>query len=118
MGSIKAMIKIENELWKKALEKFVSRTQSLYGNQLEKIILYGSRARGDFDGESDFDLLIVLRELKDFWKEFHKIEEISWEVSFQSNLVFSAIPASKKDLERSQLPIFLNIRKEGVEISG
>lgn len=35
---------------------------NLNGYTLEKIILFGSRARGDFDMNSDYDLYLVLKE--------------------------------------------------------
>lgn len=34
----------------------------LYGDRLDRVILYGSYARGDFHAESDVDYLVVLRE--------------------------------------------------------
>lgn len=36
--------------------------KNLNGYHLEKVILFGSRARGDNDAESDYDLCIILRE--------------------------------------------------------
>jgi predicted nucleotidyltransferase len=37
-----------------------ARLQELYGTRLKRLILFGSRARGDFDDASDLDLAIVL----------------------------------------------------------
>jgi predicted nucleotidyltransferase len=37
--------------------------EKLYGNRLRKVILYGSRARGDAHEESDYDFLAVLDSL-------------------------------------------------------
>ena len=34
----------------------------LYGERLDRVILYGSYARGDFHAESDVDYLVVLRD--------------------------------------------------------
>jgi predicted nucleotidyltransferase len=36
-------------------------TDSLIGNEISKIILFGSRARDNFDENSDYDILIVLK---------------------------------------------------------
>jgi predicted nucleotidyltransferase len=35
------------------------RILHLMGNKLQKVILFGSRARGDFNNDSDFDILII-----------------------------------------------------------
>ena len=42
------------------LKKVKSAAQQLYGDKLNKIILYGSYARGDNTDESDIDIMIVL----------------------------------------------------------
>ena len=39
------------------------RVRCVLGDRVRKIILFGSRARGEARPESDFDLLVVLREL-------------------------------------------------------
>ena len=44
-----------------ALAEAKAHLQALYGDRLDHIVLYGSRARGDARPESDVDLLVVLR---------------------------------------------------------
>ena len=39
------------------------RVRRALGNRVRRIILFGSRARGEAGPDSDFDLLVVLREL-------------------------------------------------------
>lgn len=46
------------EMKKKAVEEYIS-TLKKKGDKVKKIILYGSVARGDFEEESDIDLLII-----------------------------------------------------------
>ncbi len=40
-------------------------TESLKGNEISKIILFGSRARGNSDENSDYDILVVLEKQLD-----------------------------------------------------
>jgi len=42
-----------------ALKEFVKRVKEKYGGKIEKIILFGSYARGEAKEESDIDILIV-----------------------------------------------------------
>ena len=49
--------KIDNKE-KKILKEFKKRLRGIYKENLEKIILFGSRARGDYSRESDYDFLI------------------------------------------------------------
>jgi len=55
---------LQEELFKN-LSKIVKKILELEGDNLESIILFGSRARGDYLSDSDFDILIILKECKD-----------------------------------------------------
>jgi len=39
------------------------RLETLLGDRLERIVLFGSRARGDWDADSDTDIAIIVRGL-------------------------------------------------------
>ena len=43
-----------------ALDTFVARLREQYGDRVVRVVLFGSKARGDYDAESDLDLLVVL----------------------------------------------------------
>jgi len=43
----------------RALDEFIRRVEARFGDSVEEIILFGSYARGDYDEESDVDVLIV-----------------------------------------------------------
>ncbi len=79
-----------------------------------EVILFGSRARGDFREDSDWDLLILLsrpldRRLNDL------ILEKLYEIELQSNTVVSSIIHTKSDWEdRSVTPLYSVIKKEGI----
>lgn len=34
----------------------------LFADRVEEIIVFGSRVRGDYNGESDFDVLVIVRD--------------------------------------------------------
>ena len=56
-----------------ALDSLVGRLVQVYNRDLLRVVLFGSKARGDFDEESDLDLLIVVRMLDgDYWKHWHQ----------------------------------------------
>ena len=42
-----------------ALDEFLRRVEGQFGHSIENIVLFGSYARGDYDEESDIDVLIV-----------------------------------------------------------
>jgi len=43
----------------RALDEFLRRVEARFGDSVQEIILFGSYARGDYDEESDIDVLIV-----------------------------------------------------------
>lgn len=52
--------KSEKELSDRIAREFAAELRKRLGDRIQKIILYGSRARGDFREGSDFDFLVVL----------------------------------------------------------
>jgi predicted nucleotidyltransferase len=64
-----------------ALKELKSALNGLLGNRLVKFVLYGSKARGDYDRDSDTDVGIIVRGLtRELKKEIlDKIVEIEFE---------------------------------------
>ena len=48
------------ELIDRAVTRYTEEAKKTYGEKLYKLILFGSCARGDFDNESDVDIMILL----------------------------------------------------------
>ena len=48
---------------KESLNKITEALRRLFPDRLAMVIAFGSRVRGDFDGKSDFDLLVVINDL-------------------------------------------------------
>ena len=44
-----------------ALEEFIKKVREKHGDKIDRIILYGSYARGEAEEESDIDVLIWRR---------------------------------------------------------
>jgi predicted nucleotidyltransferase len=85
---------------------------------VERVILYGSKARGTDDAESDIDLL-VLTTRRLGWPERAAITDALFEVEMQHDVVISAltVPAAEWDHGRySVLPIYREIRATGVAL--
>jgi excisionase family DNA binding protein len=85
---------------------------------VSEIILYGSKARGDFDEESDIDILIVLNnKVDDTIRE--KIFSIGFKIEIKYDVIFGIL-VEHKDFWSSPLaetmPIHSNINMEGVPV--
>jgi len=86
------------------------------GNQLETVLLFGSRARGESRKDSDIDVLIVVRGEFDYGDLIKRTSKIVSDLSLQHDVVISRAFASKERFENEQSPFFLNVRREGVVI--
>jgi predicted nucleotidyltransferase len=86
------------------------------GKNLEQIILYGSRARGDETPESDLDILIVLRKVNPGDKEkVHQIAyRLMWDRGFEPLIALNIIDREYYLLLREAGSSYLgNIQREG-----
>src|ERR1700716_4130261 len=63
-----------------------------YGNKLERVVLYGSRARGDARPDSDYDIALFLRNPASFWDEMGPLSEIETDILYDTGAVISAKP--------------------------
>lgn len=80
------------------------------------LILFGSKARGDSDPESDIDLLLLAAKPL-HWKERHAIVDALFEVEMKYDVVISVIVNTLDDWNGgicTTLPIYQEITREGV----
>ncbi len=79
-----------------------------------EIYLFGSRARGDFRNDSDWDVLVLTeRELN--YKLENKIRSIIFEIELEVEEPISTLIYSKKEwMELEVTPLYQNIKSEGV----
>lgn len=83
-----------------------------------ELVLFGSKARGDFKEFSDIDLLVLIdkkidHELKD------KIIEIAYDIELEDEIVFGFIIENKKSWRSPRykvMPLYQNIKREGIII--
>lgn len=92
-----------------------SGLQSLYGDRLAMVILYGSQARGEASEDSDVDFLYVLRDAD--LRKGHEIRfsgHIAAKASLDFEVQISLHPASISAFQSSDLIFYQNIRREGI----
>lgn len=92
--------------------RFLDRLSKECGDQIARVILFGSRARGDHDAESDIDLLIVTRNGKQVVDAV--ATRLKGDADFVSPLVLSA--ADYREHQRLRDPLYVNIRRDGIEL--
>lgn len=95
------------------LSKVAVTLKKELGKSLKAVILFGSRARGDFYPESDYDLLILVSQETKRLKQ--KIFKITCKIGWEHNVIISPIVHGRDCFERRIYePLFMNVRKEGI----
>ena len=96
------------------IKDFKQAVTKLYGNRLDKIILYGSRARGDNREDSDFDFAVVLRDEKiNSFKEIDKITDAVYPLILEYNADISYKPMNNFLLNQTDKVFYYFVRTEG-----
>lgn len=79
------------------------------------LILYGSYARGDFNTDSDLDLLVLVDKERITRSDQKRIKYPLYDIEFDTGILISPLILSKKDWESNhrKTPFFENVSKEG-----
>lgn len=93
----------------------------LFGNRIDRIILYGSYARGDFNLESDVDMMVLLDCGQDeIAKKRKDISRVASRVGLRNDVMVSLLARNKYEFEANMAnqPFYQNIKREGIEVYG
>jgi len=98
-------------------QEFAATLQQRLGSHLRQILLFGSRARGDAQDGSNYDMLVVVDQ------RTPELRAIILEVESQLMARYGALVATvlRSDAEWQQLqgfPLARNIAREGVHLGG
>jgi len=97
------------------LKRYRAALDEIYGNQIDRVILFGSRARGDYRPDSDYDIAIFLKSLPDRWEVFHRLAKLELDFIDETSAVFDTKPfAAESYVERT--PLMHDIRKDGLDL--
>jgi len=100
-----------------ALEALKERLNEELGRSLEKLVLFGSRARGDHDADSDVDVAVVIRGMDSALKS--RIMDLIADVELEYLVPLSTLVLSAEDYEKltaRERRIALDIEREGIPL--
>ena len=98
-----------------AVREFALLLRSKYGQAIKEIILFGSKARGERQQDSDIDILIVLGRLSFEIKK--AISDLAAQENIKHNVLISTIRYDAVTWENpviSQSPFGQAVRNEGI----
>ncbi len=109
----------ESDLGRILSELFAAATQ-VFQEAMRSMILYGSYARGNYDKESDIDVLVLADIPNDAcWSYRKRLTNVIDRLSLQYDVVVSLHIIDCETFERWEnvVPFYRNIKQEGVIIS-
>ena len=102
---------------KKVIEEFEERVKDKFADEIVKIVVFGSKARGDAGENSDIDILVITS--SDDWRKGDEIREIGYDLDehIDYRLSIQVISESHMNYLRSNsFQVIKNIESEGVVI--
>ena len=97
---IKNLDKIHHPVFADVIRKYCEILLQHFGERLMGVLLYGSIARGDWDRDSDIDVLVVVRG----WEEKHGWDRTVELVALENRL--AETEEYKRAVERGYWPVF------------
>lgn len=99
----------------------VEQALELLEDKIERIILYGSYARGDFTSESDIDIIILLTCSEEEVEKYRTmVSRLASRIGLENDIEVSLLLRASSSFEERKkiLPFYENIQREGVVIYG
>lgn len=100
-----------------ALGDFITRLKEQFGQSVLHVWLFGSKARGDSDAESDIDVLVVLKDSDSDFQQ--RVDSLSVDINLRYGILLSDHIVDWKryvQMRDWQEPIFSDIQRDGVDL--
>jgi len=97
------------------LKRFRDALDQLYGDRIERVVLYGSRARGDHREDSDYDVAVFLHNLTNYWGEADRIVEVETDILYDTGAVINALPFPA-GAYRQRTGFMHEVRQDGLDL--
>ena len=97
------------------LRRIRTSLRAIYGDRIERLVLFGSRARGDAHADSDYDVAVFLDDLTDRWREFHRLADLRTDILAETRAFLEARPF-RAGSYRDRTPLMHEIRREGINL--
>ena len=97
------------------LDRFRVALKDLYGDRLERVVLFGSRARGEARADSDYDIAVFLRDMPDRFAEMKRLAGIATDILYAEGAFIHAMPY-RAGSYNERTPLMHEIRIDGVDL--
>ncbi len=97
------------------LDRFRKALDQTYGPKLERVVLYGSRARGDARPDSDYDIAVFIHDPDSFADESWRLAEIETDILSDTGAVINAMPL-RAGAYNDRIGLMMELRRDGIDV--
>jgi predicted nucleotidyltransferase len=95
--------------------RFRSALDGIFGDRIERLVLFGSRARGDARHDSDYDIAIFLNDFANRRQEVRRLVPLVTDIVEETGAVIHPLPF-RAGTWRERTPLMHEIRLDGVDL--
>jgi predicted nucleotidyltransferase len=99
-----------------ALKRFRAAVSEIYGDRVERVVLFGSRARGDALPDSDYDIAVFLRGMTDQPADMNRLADLATDILYDGGPFIHAMPYRAGSYNDERMPLMHEIRAEGIDL--
>jgi uncharacterized protein len=97
------------------LTRFRSALHGIFDDRIERLVLFGSRARGEARADSDYDVAIFLRDFTDRRQEVRRMVPLVTDIVEETGAVIHPLPF-RAGAWQERTPLMHEIRLDGVDL--
>ena len=83
------------------LKRFRAALDALYGDRIERVVLFGSRARGDARKGSDYDVAVFLKSPARLADDRRRLADLETDILYDTGAVINSLPFPAEFIENA-----------------
>ena len=99
-----------------ALLEVRTALHDLYGERLQRIVVFGSQARGNACADSDIDLAVVLTPPVDAYAESQRTSDLVVDVAIRHRVALSMLHLSTEEFAHAERSLIRTLHNEGITL--
>jgi predicted nucleotidyltransferase len=97
------------------LKRFRAAVTEIYSDRVERVVLFGSRARGDAKPNSDYDIAVFIKDAGSFGDDSARLGAVGTDILLDMGAVISATPFPA-GAYRERTGFMHELRKDGLDL--